>query len=109
MTESAGFSDSDAAKDAVVSRARVLLSVALDLMLLAGWLGLLALFDMVAHALPNSGHLDWLAAKWIFASATVAAILLFVYWDLRTANAALRSEYQRRFDHLGRAPETRED
>lgn len=75
-------------------RVRILTSVVLDCLLLLIWLAVIWFFDNVAKILGNPTDLSWVIAYYLFGVATVAVVVLFLFWDVRRLAAQLKARYK---------------
>jgi hypothetical protein len=86
--------DLDEIKYLVVGRGKIFLSIVVDSTFLGLWLGVLHVFDLLTAQVADSGDLEWLTAKVLLGVSTITLIVLYIFWDLRTANKLLRRAHQ---------------
>jgi hypothetical protein len=80
--------------ESALDRARILLSIVLDLALLGAWFALLWLFDLTFGSLEHQfNEWDIRTGKAFFAVSVLLAIAVIIYWDLRTIYRRLHVRY----------------
>lgn len=88
----------------LVERWQILGSIIADSLFLVAWLGVLWLFEWTTGHLTHNGPLEWQVAKLILAISTVALIILFLYWDFRTAALRLSHSYKQELETILKPP-----
>lgn len=78
----------------LVSRLRLLASIAFDGLFLVAWLLLLKVLDWLERRIGTTGDLEWQVAKWLLTIGTIGLVALYVFWDLRTAARTFRKGFQ---------------
>jgi len=70
----------------LVTRSRVVCSILVDSLFLLVWLIVLLVFSRITAGVNIAGAENWAfpIAQAVLAISTLAAILLYIYWDLKT-------------------------
>ena len=73
-----------------------MVSVLLDAGLIVGWLALTRATNWLIERLggENAADWDWVAAKYLLGFSTLVAVLIFMFWDLRSAGALSAHGYR---------------